>query len=493
MTLCVTAGSKGLKITTNMTYEEKDVTWREVEQAAHDAVRDHLNKATVTEFCRDWEENVTLVFAMIQDDTYVEHVEYRHLKKTNKNGKVRHIDSPTLVTRIMQYVFINRAAALYETLDNKAALNCKAGCGLNSKTMRLSVRHRVKHLFYDQRDVNYIAVADQRHCYEHVRTKTFRRALKEMGVRGWLVDYACNVTMTDGRLPIGTPVSPLAHHIIMLGFDLAMSASYPFYVRYADNILIGTNSKQEAHAALWRVKQRWWYGMGIRANRWDSRVLPIRGEAVDFCGTVYHRVEGKSYTDHGKGFATVRRSTAESAKAATPQNWPCYFGQLKGADTFNLINSIQEKNMKLSDLTSKVRIDRKMDAKQVFPKDMVGVVMDVLDYEIRQNTRGEDNWIKLLMCMDEIGQDGMPTGKKVVREMHGDLSGLYRYLSLCEKAFGGKRAILPIEEAEIENSCGYIFKGSTNMMMYLEDYVAQMEASEGVTNVAQPVVPVATA
>lgn len=149
--------------------------------------------------------------------------------------------------------------------------------------------------------------------------------------------------------------------------------------------------------------------------------------------------------------------------------------------------------MKLSDLTSKVRIDRKMDAKQVFPKDMVGVVMDVLDYEIRQNTRGENNWIKLLMCMDEIGRDGMPTGKKVVREMHGDLSGLYRYLSLCEKAFGGKRAILPIEEAEIENSCGYIFKGSTNMMMYLEDYVAQMEASEGVTNVAQPVAPAATA
>lgn len=77
--------------------------------------------------------------------------------------------------------------------------------------------------------------------------------------------------------------------------------------------------------------------------------------------------------------------------------------------------------------------------------------------------------------------------------MHGDLSGLYRYLSLCEKAFGGKRAILPIEEAEIENSCGYIFKGSTNMMMYLEDYVAQMEASEGVMHVAQPVVPAATA
>lgn len=206
---------------------------------------------------------------------------------------------------------------------------------------------------------------------------------------------------------------------------------------------------------------------------------------------LYHAPEWRINTQDEAALSVVSCTAAEG----DVEQWRrvSYFGQLKGADTFNLINSIQEKNMKLSDLTSKVRIDRKMDAKQVFPKDMVGVVMDVLDYEIRQNTRGENNWIKLLMCMDEIGQDGMPTGKKVVREMHGDLSGLYRYLSLCEKAFGGKRAILPIEEAEIENSCGYIFKGSTNMMMYLEDYVAQMEASEGVMHVAQPVVPAATA
>lgn len=72
-------------------------------------------------------------------------------------------------------------------------------------------------------------------------------------------------------------------------------------------------------------------------------------------------------------------------------------------------------------------------------------------------------------------------------------SEVARMLKTSAVRFGGKRAILPIEEAEIENSCGYIFKGSTNMMMYLEDYVAQMEASEGVMNVAQPVVPAATA
>ena len=32
------------------------------------------------------------------------------------------------------------------------------------------------------------------------------------------------------------------------------------------------------------------------------------------------------------------------------------------------------------------------------------------------------------------------------------------------------RSIVPIEDAEIINSCGYIFKGSTNMMEYIEDF-----------------------
>ena len=38
----------------------------------------------------------------------------------------------------------------------------------------------------------------------------------------------------------------------------------------------------------------------------------------------------------------------------------------------------------------------------------------------------------------------------------------------CEKEFG-KRNLLPLEDVEIENQCGYIFKGSTNQLTYIED------------------------
>lgn len=448
----------------------RQVTWREVERAAHDAVRYHMGKWEIQDFCREWEGNISLILAMLLDGSYVEHITYRKLEKTNRNGKRRQIDSPTLVTRILQYVFINRVRPLYDERDNQTGLNCKIGCGLNATDKRKSVRHRVKHLFYDCRDIHYVACIDQRRCYQHVKTKTFRKSLKTLTTDSWLVEYGCNVTMVDGTLPIGTPVSPLAHHIIMLGFDRDMACDYPFYVRYADNIMVGCCSKAEVSEAYWRIKQRWWYELGIRVNRWDSHIYDIDKEAVDFCGTVYHRNAGKGFFDHNKGYALIRRSTADAARKATPRNWGCYFGQLVGADTFHLIQSIESKNMKLSELTSKIKIDRKMDAPNVQPKDLLGRVVDIIDYEIRQNGKGQDNWVKLLIAYDEYDADGMATGRKAMCEMHGDYRGIHAYLRALERTYGGKSVFLPIEDAEIVNSCGYIFRGSTNQMHYIEDY-----------------------
>jgi hypothetical protein len=40
-------------------------------------------------------------------------------------------------------------------------------------------------------------------------------------------------------------------------------------------------------------------------------------------------------------------------------------------------------------------------------------------------------------------------------------------MTLADSTFG-KNALLPLEEMEIENQCGYIFKGSTNQKEYIE-------------------------
>lgn len=81
--------------------------------------------------------------------------------------------------------------------------------------------------------------------------------------------------------------------------------------------------------------------------------------------------------------------------------------------------------------------------------------------------------MKLLVSMVEF-RDGIPTGRKVVRELHGDYKGIYSYLRELERCYS-KRELLPIEECVIINSCGYIFAGSTNQMNYLEDFYASVK------------------
>jgi hypothetical protein len=57
-------------------------------------------------------------------------------------------------------------------------------------------------------------------------------------------------------------------------------------------------------------------------------------------------------------------------------------------------------------------------------------------------------------------------------EFHGNYSCLIQAIEAWEQAFG-RTAMLPIEEVQIENQCGYIFRESTNQIKYIEEYEYQ--------------------
>lgn len=130
--------------------------------------------------------------------------------------------------------------------------------------------------------------------------------------------------------------------------------------------------------------------------------------------------------------------------------------------------SIKDKRMrKLRDLTSTIRIDKKMDADSIDVKNLEGIVFDIVNYEIRSNNKNEPNWIKCLIGIPETNKEGIPTGRKLAREFHGNYQGIVNFISKCELTYG-KDAIFPITDVEIENRCGYVFKGSTNRLEYID-------------------------
>lgn len=438
-----------------------------IKEAIKNAARGHSNKREVRSMLKMIDLYAKKILESIESGSYIEKLKYRQLVKVSSKGKVRHIDSPSLFTRVLQHIFILLILPLYEKHDNFNGLNCKTGCGITARNKSNSVVHRLKRVYYDRRDLNYAVVIDQRKCYEHISKKLVRKALKRLTRNKWLIDFGVNLVFCDSRFPIGTPTSPLIQHIVCLEFDHWIKNNSPFSIRYADNCFIATYTKEDAQQLLWRVKNFWWYRLGIRSKKGESRVVPL-DIPLDFCGYVFHRNSLKTVSEHNKGYTTVRKRILKSACRSNRNNYSAYFGLLKHADSFKKLLAIEE-GMKLQELTKTIRITRDMDAPNIHPSSLLGVRFTVYDYEIRRDNKGVPNWIKLLIGVEEIAESsGEATGKILAYELHGAYTYLINFISECEKVYS-KAELLPLEEMELVQSCGYIFKGSTNQINYIND------------------------
>ena len=359
----------------------------------------------------------------------------------------------------------------YDRHDPMDGLNCKEGCGITARSRRKGVVHRMKHIFYDRTDLLYGLTIDQRRCYGHVTRKVFRRKLSRIVADEWLVAFGLDVVFTpDGQFPIGTPSSPLAHHIVMLDMDRMIHCLASVHVRYADNVFLAAQTMEELQQAKWRLKNWWWYDLGIRAKRQEVRVFAL-SERLDFCGYVFHRSPDKTVTAHNKGYTTVRRTTAKRIRECDNNaSYGSYFGIMKHADAFRLMQET-EKRMKLQELSARIRIDRKMDARRIDVRELAdkGLTFTIYDYETRRDKDGTANWIKCLIGIAEVTESGEPTGQILAREFHVNYSCLIQSVELWERTFGRSR-MLPIEEVTIENQCGYIFAGSTNQIKYINEH-----------------------
>ena len=79
----------------------------EIEKAAWRAFEGHSGKREVTDFIEDFRNRCAVLYRALVDGSWKGLISYRAMVKVNKNGKERHIDSPTLVTRIYQHLLLN--------------------------------------------------------------------------------------------------------------------------------------------------------------------------------------------------------------------------------------------------------------------------------------------------------------------------------------------------------------------------------------------------
>lgn len=430
------------------------ITLEDVRAATFKAFKGHNSKSDVKAFKQNLEENIYNLYQAIKDGSYKQLIGYRKLKKRNHKGKLRLIDSPNLVTRIMEHLWLYLIVPFYDRKDNGNGKNCKPGHGITADIPRNSTLHNQKHLYYDLREFHYLLLIDQRKCYEHITPKIYRKQIKHFTRDAKFIDFGEEIGFINKKLPIGTPTSPYIHHFCLWASDVFIRDNTEWSQRYADDNAIAFRVIEDLQAFKWRLTNFWWYELSLRPKRHMTRILNIDKCPMDYCGFVTHRNPDKGVSDHNKGFCKLRSSTIQRAierckESTTPvekvnRTYSSYFGQLIHGNEFSTLLQIENSNMKLSKLTKKVRITREIDAPEIDISDLLGVTFTLYKYRMK-DYKGHTNWIQCLIGStqeiplkedrnrEEEGSHQKPESRKSRRE-----KGLPRKTKKLRKIEGGK-------------------------------------------------------
>ena len=435
------------------------VTEQNVRDAFFKASEGRKKKAAVVEFENNLDDNCKLIAEIINSGKVSEYVKYIKLRRKNTNGKWRDIDAPTFFTLVMQHVWIMLVKPLYMAKETGIARNCIEGRGICSEDIDKGLLRPMRRLFYDMRQYSHLVCIDERKCYEHTTVKAYRKGMKAIGARRELIDFGESVGFVRGILPIGTPTSPLMHHIAVYPFDVWLNGNYPHALRYADNVFVTVLSLEEGHQVMWRIKMNWWYELGVRSKSTEQRVVAINDKLVDICGFRICRFEPRK-DNHGKGLTRIRKSIWHNAMhAETEESWASYFGILSHADCYrSLVKKCKE--MKLEELTSRCKLKRTMDAIEYDPREVLEIgSFDIIDYEILKDKKThEDNWINLFCGRKKEG-----TNKLKAFAFHGNMKCIYMWIRMLEEEFGGK-SFLPIEDVRLIKRRGYLLDGTAEVI-----------------------------
>ena len=435
------------------------VTEQNVRDAFFKASEGRNKKSAVVEFENNLDDNCKLIADIINSGKVSEYVKYIKLRRKNTNGKWRDIDAPTFFTLVMQHVWIMLVKPLYMAKETGIARNCIEGRGICSEDIDNGLLRPMRRLFYDQRQYTHLVCIDERKCYEHTTVKAYRKGMKAIGAIRELIDFGESVGFVRGILPIGTPTSPLMHHIAVYPFDVWLNGNYPHALRYADNVFVPVLSLEEGHQVMWRIKMNWWYELGVRSKSTEQRVVAINDKLVDICGFRICRFEPRK-DNHGKGLTRIRKSIWHNAiHAETKESWASYFGILSHADCYrSLVKKCKE--MKLEELTSRCKLKRTMDAIEYDPREVLEIgSFDIIDYEILKDKKThEDNWINLFCGRKKEG-----TNKLKAFAFHGNMKCIYMWIRMLEEEFGGK-SFLPIEDVRLIKRRGYLLDGTAEVI-----------------------------
>jgi len=236
---------------------------------------------------------------------------------------------PYFPDRIAHHAIMNILESIFVSTYTSDTYSCIKGRGIHKAL------YNVKNALKDVNGTTYCLKLDVRKFYpsiDHDILKSLlERKLKDKDLL-WLLH---EIIDSAPGLPIGNYLSQYLANFYLSYFDhwIKEDKAVKYYFRYADDVVILSNSKQELHLILHDIKNYLSEKLKIQVKG-NYQVFPIASRGIDFVGYKIYHTHILLRKSIKKRFARMLKANNNTASIAS------YMGWTKHCDSKHLIKKL---------------------------------------------------------------------------------------------------------------------------------------------------------
>lgn len=250
-----------------------------------------VDGVTLARWARNWEANLLRLREQVKTNTYRPNRPKRFMVY-KKGGGVRELSRLTVSDKVMQRAVLNVVDKIYE----QRFLPCSHGYRENR-----SVATAVKQVLnYRDRGNRWVLDADILACFDRIDHSILINLIQRV-IKEWFTLNLMELWLKAGRkhrnqasgTPMGGVISPLFCNIYLHQIDARLTCNRWNMVRYADDFVILTPSKEQTYRALDLVSSML-AKLKLELNPLKTEIVTFE-EGFTFLGVHFYR-DGYSYT-----------------------------------------------------------------------------------------------------------------------------------------------------------------------------------------------------
>lgn len=243
---------------------------------------------------------------------------------------------PYFPDRIVHHAIMNVLEPIFVKTFTTDTYSCIKGMGLHKASRRLSKALK------NQADTKYCLKIDIKKFYPSVDHDNLKILLRRKFKDNDLIELLDGIIDIADGIPIGNYLSQYFANFYLTYFDhwIKEDLKVKYYYRYADDIVILSDSKDYLHGVLSKIRHYLLSNLKLHVKE-NYQVFPVESRGIDFLGYVHYHTHTFLRKSIKKRFARKVK------KGASKESLASYLGWAKHADCRNLIKKLIPKHEKL--------------------------------------------------------------------------------------------------------------------------------------------------